>query len=60
LAKNLFDIKKAIKESGLSKKEVQRILKETKKEFPDDQMMYELHVIRALQRPRKAEKVLER
>jgi len=59
LAKNIFNIKKAIKESGLSKKEVKHILTEIKEEFPDDQLMYELHVIRALQRVSKREKILQ-
>jgi len=57
LARNIFDIKKAIKESGLAEKEVKDILTEMKKEFPDDQLMYELHVIRALQRVSKREKI---
>lgn len=57
MAKNIFDIKKAVKESGLSKKEVKHLLAEIKKEFPKDQLMYELHVIRALQRASKLEKI---
>lgn len=59
LTKNIFDVKKAIKESGLSKKEVKHILTEAKKEFPADRLMYELHVIRALQRLSKREKILQ-
>ena len=59
MAKHIFDIKKAIKESGLSKREVKHLLAEVKKEFPDDQLMYELHVIRALQRMSKREKILQ-
>lgn len=44
----MFDINKAIKSSGLSKKEVVHLEKEIKKDYPRDQMLYELHMIRAL------------
>jgi len=44
----MFDVNKAIKGSGLSKQEVARLEKEIKKEYPRDQMLYELHMIRAL------------
>ena len=44
----MFDLRKAIKVSGLSKKEVISLEKEVKKEYPRDQMLYELHMIRAL------------
>ena len=44
----MFDINKAIKRSGLSKKEAAYLEKEIKKDYPHDQMLYELHMIRAL------------
>ena len=44
----MFDIKKAIKSAHLSKEEATKIKDEVRKEFPDDEMMYELHVIRAV------------
>ncbi len=44
----MFDINKAIKESGLSKAKVLRLQKEIKNDYPHDPMLYELHVIRAL------------
>lgn len=44
----MFDIKKAIKESNLSNKELEKLEKEVYKEFPNDRMMYELHLLRAL------------
>ena len=44
----MFDINKAIKDSGFSKVEVVRLQKEIKKDYPHDAMLYELHVIRAL------------
>jgi len=46
--KGMFDIKKAIKNAHLSEKEGNRIKEEVRKEFPNDEMMYELHVIRAV------------
>lgn len=44
----MFNIKKAIEKSNLSKKELQKLEEEVHKEFPNDKMMYELHFIRAL------------
>jgi hypothetical protein len=44
----MFDINKAIKDSKLSQEEVVRLKKEIKKDYPRDQMLYELHMIRAL------------
>ncbi len=44
----MFDINKAVKDSGLSKKEVDNLKREIKKDYPHDQMLYELHMIRAL------------
>ena len=39
---------KVIKKISISKKELQKLEKEIKQEFPNDRMMYELHVLRAL------------
>ena len=44
----MFDIKKVIKKINISKKELQKLEKEIKQEFPNDRMMYELHLLRAL------------
>ncbi len=44
----MFDIRKAIKASHLSSREVLRLQNEVKKDFPDDPMLYELHMIRTL------------
>ena len=44
----MFDIERAAKRSGLPAKKVVKIKREVKKEFPNDKMMYELHVIRAI------------
>ena len=44
----MFDINKAIKGSSLSKKEIDILKNEVKKDYPRDQMLYELHMVRAL------------
>ena len=44
----MFNINKAIKESGLPKQEALKLVKEIKQDYPHDEMLYELHVIRAL------------
>jgi hypothetical protein len=44
----IFDIEKAFENSGLSLSQIEKIKKEIRREFPDDEMMYELHVIRAI------------
>ena len=44
----MFNITKVIKDSGLSRAEAVRLQKEIKKDYPNDSMLYELHVIRAL------------
>lgn len=44
-----FDIEKATKESGLSEEIIEKIKREAREEFPDDDMMYELHVLRAIE-----------
>ena len=44
----LFDIKKKCKDLKISPKILEKIENEIRKEFPTDEMMFELHVIRAL------------
>ena len=44
----MFNITKAIKDSGLSRAQAVQLQKEIKKDYPHDSMLYELHVIRAL------------
>ena len=43
-----FDYEKVARKNGLPERELKRIEKEVKEEFPSDQMMYELHVLRAV------------
>lgn len=44
----LFDLEKVIKESGLSQDKIEQIKQDVREEFPSDEMMWELHVIRAI------------
>jgi hypothetical protein len=44
--KTLFNLDKTARESGLSQAEIERIKEDVRKEFPDDEMMWELHVLR--------------
>ncbi len=44
----MFDIKKAAKEYGLSREQIAKIKREVRQEFPRDEVLYELHVIRAI------------
>lgn len=48
----LFDIEKVIKDSGLSEKIIGKIKKEVRQEFPKDDGMYELHLLRAIETER--------
>lgn len=44
----MFDVEGAIKESTLPAPKIDRLKRGIRKEFPNDEMMYELHLIRAL------------
>ena len=44
----MYNIQKAIRASRLPKRDIARLRDEIKKEFPNDTMLYELHLIRAL------------
>jgi len=44
----IFDIETAYKNSGISRQEFEDIKKYCRNEFPTDDMMYELHIIRAI------------
>ncbi|MCL1809597.1 MAG: hypothetical protein FWG42_07540 [Clostridiales bacterium] len=44
----MFDYEKLIEKYEISRKEANRIIDEIKNEFPDDEMMMEIHLIRAL------------
>ena len=49
----MFDIETAFKNSGLSAQEIEKIKREVRNEFPNDDMMYELHIIRILRAIKK-------
>ncbi|MHA1380087.1 MAG: hypothetical protein ACTSRG_17075 [Candidatus Helarchaeota archaeon] len=44
----IFDINKKCKKLGISESTLEKIINEVREEFPNDEMMFELHVIRAL------------
>ena len=46
----MFNINKAIKDSRLPKAAVLRLKKEIKKDYPADELLYELHMLRALRK----------
>jgi len=45
----MFDIDKIARESGLPEEIIGKIRDEVRQEFPKDEMMYELHVMRAIE-----------
>jgi hypothetical protein len=53
----LFDLDELIRNSGLPKAKVRTLLKETRKEFPDDELLWELHVVRALMHEKGLQRV---
>jgi len=44
----IFDIKGKAQELGISKDIYKKLEKEVRQEFPNDEMMFELHLIRVL------------
>ena len=49
----IYDVENAFKNAGLSPAEIQRIKRQVRKDFPNDDMMYELHIIRILNAMKK-------
>jgi hypothetical protein len=49
----IFDIETAFKNSSLSAHEIENIKRDVRSEFPNDDMMYELHIIRILKAIKK-------
>ena len=49
----MFDIETAFNKSGLSVKDIEMIKRQVRKDFPNDDMMYELHIIRILNAMKK-------
>ncbi|NVM30156.1 MAG: hypothetical protein HWN65_15030 [Candidatus Helarchaeota archaeon] len=44
----IFDVKKKCEELGISNEVYETLVKEIRAEFPNDEMMFELHLLRAL------------
>jgi len=44
----IFDIKEKAQELGISEDIYKKLEKEVRQEFPNDEMMFELHLIRVL------------
>ncbi|MDI6916572.1 MAG: hypothetical protein QMC80_02100 [Thermoplasmatales archaeon] len=53
-----YDLEKLWKETSISRKKFEKLKKEVRKEFPNDKMMYELHVMRALMQREEEKKNL--
>jgi len=51
--KRIFAVERLAKEAGLSRRELAQISKRVKEEFPNDQMMQELHIVRAIRAKQK-------
>ncbi len=49
----IFDIETTFRRSGLSVKEIEKIKRRVRTDFPNDDMMYELHIIRILNAMKK-------
>ena len=45
----LYDPKILLEELDLTKEEKEKIIQEVKKEFPNDEMLFELHIFRIVQ-----------
>lgn len=43
-----FDVEKVAKSTGITESDFNRLVKEVRQEFPDDDMMFELHLMRAI------------
>ena len=44
----MFDIEEAFRKAGIENIDRERIMRYCREEFSDDEMMYELHVVRAI------------
>jgi transcriptional antiterminator len=45
----MFDYEALAKEYNISQEALKKLEKEVREDFPDDEMMFELHMIRALE-----------
>jgi len=49
MSQNFFDTDTLARELKISHKEYDKLKQSVREEFPDDEMMYQLHLLRALQ-----------
>ncbi len=49
----LYNIERLMKEANLNEKEKIKVITELKEEFPQDEMLFELHLFRILQHMKK-------
>ena len=45
---NLFDLEALARNVGLSRAKARALITEVRKEFPEDELLFELHVVRAI------------
>jgi hypothetical protein len=55
----MFDLEKIKRESGLSTAELARLEEQIRREFEGDEMMFELHLIRAIKAIKEGRVTLE-
>ena len=48
MVSKIFDTKRVAREIGIPEEDYEKLEKEIKEEFPRDEMMFELHFLRAL------------
>ncbi len=53
----MFDVERKYKELGVPKEVFTKLREEIRQEFPNDEMMFELHLIRALRSYATSKKV---
>jgi len=53
----LYNIKNLLEELNLTKKEKEKVIQELRDEFPQDEMLFELHLYRAVQFLKKQKKL---
>lgn len=50
-----FDVEKVAKSTGITESDFNRLMKEVRQEFPDDDLMFELHLMRAIKAAAKVD-----
>ncbi|MGI9862886.1 hypothetical protein SDD30_16025 [Moorella naiadis] len=50
-----FDVEKVVKSTGINAADFDRLAKAVRQEFPDDEMMFELHLMRAIKAESKTD-----